>query len=68
MTFGIINIILFAKSFLGTSTGPERLIEHIPGAQGQPHAGIDNTSFYIIEDAGEELARRTIEFARATPD
>lgn len=58
---------LFAESFLGTSTGPEQLIEHIPGAAGQPHAGIADTSFYIIEDAGEELARRTIDFIRATP-
>jgi haloalkane dehalogenase len=59
---------LYAKSFLGTSTGPESIIEHIPGAKGQAHAGIDATSFYIIEDAGDELARRTIDFARTTPD
>jgi haloalkane dehalogenase len=57
---------LFAASFLGTSTGPENLIEHIPGAAGQPHAGIPDTSFYLIEDAAAELARRSIDFIRAT--
>ena len=59
---------LVSGASAGTSTGPERLIEHIPGAAGQAHAGIDGTSFYIIEDAGTELARRTIEFVRATAD
>jgi haloalkane dehalogenase len=54
---------LFAQPFLGTSMGPEQLIQHIPGADGQAHTGIANTSFYIIEDAAAELARRTIEFA-----
>jgi haloalkane dehalogenase len=53
---------LFSENFLGTSMGPERLIEHIPGAQNQAHVGIPNTSFYIIEDATTELARRTTEF------
>jgi haloalkane dehalogenase len=54
---------LFSENFLGSSMGPERLIEHIPGAQGQPHAGIPDTSFYIVEDAYKELTRRTVEFA-----
>jgi haloalkane dehalogenase len=57
---------LFAASFLGTSTGPEKLIRHIPGAAHQPHAGIDGTSFYIVEDAWEELARRVIAFIRSS--
>ena len=59
---------LFAASFLGTSTGPERLIAHIPGAANQAHAGIPNTSFYIVEDAWEELGRRSIAFIRSTAD
>jgi haloalkane dehalogenase len=59
---------LFSESFLGTSTGPEKLIAHIPGAKGQPHEGISNTSFYLIEDAWQELADRTIDFIRATSD
>ncbi|MCP4089593.1 MAG: alpha/beta fold hydrolase [Gammaproteobacteria bacterium] len=54
---------LFSKAFLGTAMGPERLINHVPGAKGQAHAGIPDTSFYLIEDATAELARRTTEFA-----
>jgi len=57
---------LFSASFMGNSMGPERLIEHIPGAQGQPHAGIDNAGFYIVEDATPELAQRTIDFIRSS--
>jgi len=59
---------LFAASFLGTSTGPEKLIAHIPGAANQAHAGIANTSFYIVEDAWEELGRRSIAFIRRPAD
>ena len=54
------------KPVLTLFAGPESLIEHIPGAAGQAHAGIPNTSFYLIEDAANELARRSIEFIRAT--
>jgi haloalkane dehalogenase len=54
---------LFSEAFLGTSMGPDKLINHIPGAKGQAHAGIPDTSFYLIEDAAAELARRTAEFA-----
>jgi hypothetical protein len=59
---------LFAASFLGTSTGPEKLIAHIPGSANQAHTGIANTSFYIIEDAWEELGRRSIAFIRTPAD
>ena len=54
---------LFSSSFNNSAMGPERLLEHIPGTAGQPHAGIKNANFYIVEDAGPELARRVIEFA-----
>ena len=53
---------LFAENFLGSSMGPDKLLEHIPGCAGQPHAGIPNTNFYIIEDAAPELARRSLDF------
>ena len=49
---------MFAKS---DSLGPNPLIEHIPGADGQPHAVID-ASFYIVDDASVELAEKTVEF------
>jgi len=57
---------LFSADFIGSSMGPEKLLEHIPGAAGQPHAAIQNAGFYIVEDAGPELAQRVIEFARAS--
>ena len=55
---------LFSESFVGTAMGPERIIDHMPGAAGQAHAGIPDTNFYIIEDAAEELVQRTTEFAQ----
>ena len=60
------TLTLFASPFIGTSMGPEKLIEHIPGADGQPHAGIEKTSFYIVEDAAEELSERVIAFIETT--
>lgn len=36
-----------------------RLIAHIPGAKGQPHARI-NAGHFVQEDAGAELARRLL--------
>ncbi|MGB8328856.1 MAG: hypothetical protein WCE62_01920 [Polyangiales bacterium] len=39
-----------------------RLIDHVPGAQGQPHDRIPGGHF-IQEDQGEELARRLIAWA-----
>lgn len=56
---------LYSESFLGSSMGPEKLQAQIPGARGQKHAGIANAGFYIVEDACEELAARTIEFIAA---
>ncbi len=55
---------LFSASFAGTSMGPEKLIEYLPGAQGQPHALLPDASFYLIEDQPVELARRIVAFAR----
>lgn len=43
--------------------GDRPLIEHIPGAEGQPHDRIRGGHF-IQEDEGPELARRLIEWAR----
>lgn len=41
--------------------GDRPLIEHIPGAAGQPHARIP-AGHFIQEDAGPELARRLLEW------
>ncbi|WP_372727914.1 haloalkane dehalogenase [Nocardioides sp.] len=41
------------------------LQEHVPGAAGQPHARLDGSHF-VQEDAGEEIARRTVEWMAAS--
>jgi haloalkane dehalogenase len=46
---------------LGRADRP--LQEHVPGATGQPHARVRGGHF-VQEDAGEEIARRTIEWVR----
>jgi haloalkane dehalogenase len=48
---------------LGGSMGPDRLLGHIPGARGQPHARLAPAGFYIVEDQAAELARRIARFA-----
>ncbi|HUS24777.1 MAG TPA: haloalkane dehalogenase [Candidatus Binatia bacterium] len=46
--------------------GADRVLQkHVPGSQGQPH-GIIRAGHFIQEDQGPELARRTIEFVRAS--
>ncbi len=47
---------------LGRTDQP--LIEHIPGAAGQPHARI-NASHFIQEDSGPELAERILSWQRS---
>jgi haloalkane dehalogenase len=40
------------------------LIQHVPGAQGQPHARL-NGGHFVQEDQGPELARRTVAWIRS---
>ncbi|MDH4022295.1 MAG: haloalkane dehalogenase [Gammaproteobacteria bacterium] len=54
---------LFSAAFAGTAMGPERLIAHLPGARGQPHALLKEANFYITEDQPGELARHITAFA-----
>lgn len=46
-----------ADPILGRADRP--LQAHVPGAQGQPHARLGGSHF-VQEDAGEEIARRTV--------
>jgi haloalkane dehalogenase len=46
---------------LGRADRP--LQEHVPGAAGQPHARVRGGHF-VQEDAGEEIARRTVDWMR----
>ncbi len=54
---------LFSAAFAGTAMGPEKLLGHIPGTVGQPHALLADAGFYIVEDQPLELARRLVTFA-----
>ena len=58
---------IFSRMFATSdSLGPIPLIEQIPGTAGQDHALIDRASFYIVDDASQELAERTLAFIAAT--
>lgn len=47
--------------------GRDRLfIQHVPGAQGQPHTIITGAGHFLQEDKGEELARVVVDFIAAT--
>lgn len=47
---------------LGKADKP--LLEHVPGAQGQPHDRLDGSHF-VQEDVGAEIARRTVKWLNA---
>ncbi|MFL6062698.1 MAG: haloalkane dehalogenase [Marmoricola sp.] len=57
---------LFGRNdpILGSADKP--LQEHVPGAAGQPHDRVGGGHF-VQEDAGAEIARRTVDWMRATP-
>lgn len=55
---------LFSKRSAETEVPPIKFQEHIPGAKGQPHALLPETSFFIAEDKPEELATRVMDFIR----
>ena len=46
---------------VGTQRNQDKLVGHIPGAQGQSHARI-RAGHFIQENAGEELARHLLDF------
>ncbi len=53
---------LFTADFNGTAMGPEKLLHHIPGAQGQAHELFKDVGFYIVEDKPLELAQHLLKF------
>ncbi|RLB60094.1 MAG: haloalkane dehalogenase [Deltaproteobacteria bacterium] len=54
---------LFSADFKGTAMGPEKLLNHIPGTQGQAHELLENAGFYIVEDKATKLAGSLLRFA-----
>ena len=53
---------LFSADFKGSAMGPEKLLGHIPGTEGQPHELLTGAGFYLIEDKSTELAESLVRF------
>jgi pimeloyl-ACP methyl ester carboxylesterase len=47
---------------LGRCSTQEALIDAVPGAVGQPHDRLPESSHFLQDDQGEEIARRLVEF------
>jgi len=47
-----------------TRSAQRVLQKQVPGAAGQPHALLPGAGHFIQEDAGEELARRVLDWMR----
>lgn len=56
---------LFGASDPILGRGDRPMQEHVPGARDQPHARLRGSHF-VQEDAGEEIARRTVDWIAAT--
>jgi len=51
---------------LGRVEAQQILIDHVPGAEGQPHARLPKASHFLQDDQGEEIARRLHAFIEQT--
>lgn len=47
---------------LGSCELQRSFIDNVPGAEGKPHARLEEASHFLQDDQGEEIARRLIEF------
>jgi len=54
---------LYSAEFSGSSMGPEKILNHVPGTRGQEHELLADAGFYIVEDKSTELAERLLKFA-----
>jgi haloalkane dehalogenase len=52
---------------LGSKEMQDQLINHIPGAKGQPHERFKDAGHFIQEDIGETVAERVNTFIKANP-
>ncbi len=52
---------------LGTDAVQAEMRDRVPGAAGQAHHAYPDAHHFIQEDQGPDLARRVVEFMRATP-
>ena len=56
---------IYSKQFAATAMGPERVLRHIPGCTGQPHALLDAAGFYIPGQKFKDLPKGEIRVANA---
>ncbi len=56
---------LFSDSDPVTKGGDWWFRKHVPGAEGQPHAEIEQAGHFLQEDKGPEIARHIVEFVSA---
>ena len=52
---------------LGSCEAQQVFIDNVPGATGQPHVRLPESSHFLQDDQGEEIARRLAEFMAANP-
>ena len=52
---------------LGSCEVQQNLIDNIPGAEGQPHVRLPESSHFLQDDQGAEIARRIVELIDRTP-
>ena len=57
---------LFGAKDPVTQGGEQALIDHVPGAAGQPHHVFPDASHFIQEDVPDQLVERTLAFIEAT--
>ena len=52
---------------LGDVETQQKLIDNVPGASGHDHTRLPESSHFLQDDQGEEIARRMVVFMAATP-
>jgi haloalkane dehalogenase len=52
---------------LGSCAMQQNLINNVPGAEGQPHDRLPESSHFLQDDQGAEIARRIVDFISANP-
>lgn len=52
---------------LGSKAVQANLVDNIPGAKGQPHARLPESSHFLQDDQGPEIAKRIVEFIKSNP-
>ena len=62
------TLTLVSERLAARGFNPNKLHKQIPGTKDQAHQTYPDTGFFLIEDAAEQLAQKTIEFIQANPN